>query len=95
MEPGTYKDRVLLENNPYSLVEGMILAGYAIGVHHAFIFIRRGYEIPAANLRNFFPVFERRQQRSPAPNYTWSLRVCGWEGKPDRVSGSPSLAMRP
>jgi NADH-quinone oxidoreductase subunit F len=51
MEPGTYKDRVLLENNPYSLVEGMILAGYAIGVHHAFIFIRRGYETPAANLR--------------------------------------------
>ncbi|HEX9022866.1 MAG TPA: NADH-quinone oxidoreductase subunit NuoF [Geobacteraceae bacterium] len=51
MEPGTYKDRVLLESNPYLLVEGMILAAYAIGVHHAFIFIRRGYETPAANLR--------------------------------------------
>ena len=51
MEPGTYKDRVLLENNPYSLIEGMILACYAIGVHHAFIFIRRGYEQAAANLR--------------------------------------------
>jgi NADH-quinone oxidoreductase subunit F len=51
MEPGTYKDRVLLENNPYSLVEGMVLAGYAIGCARAFIFIRRGYETPAANLR--------------------------------------------
>jgi NADH-quinone oxidoreductase subunit F len=51
MEPGTYKDRVLLESNPYSLIEGMVLAGYAIGVAHAFIFIRRGYEGPAANLR--------------------------------------------
>lgn len=51
MEPGTYKDRVLLEANPYSLVEGMILASYAIGVRHAFIFIRRGYEQAAANLR--------------------------------------------
>jgi NADH-quinone oxidoreductase subunit F len=51
MEPGTYKDRVLLEHNPYSLVEGMILAGYALGVTHAFIFIRRGYETAAANLR--------------------------------------------
>ncbi|HSC71316.1 MAG TPA: NADH-quinone oxidoreductase subunit NuoF [Candidatus Methylomirabilis sp.] len=51
MEPGTYKDRALLEANPYSLVEGMVLAGYAIGVSHAFIFIRRGYERPAANLR--------------------------------------------
>ena len=51
MEPGTYKDRVLLEANPYSLVEGMALASYAIGVRHAFIFIRRGYEQAAANLR--------------------------------------------
>jgi NADH-quinone oxidoreductase subunit F len=51
MEPGTYKDRVLLESNPYLLVEGMILTAYAIGVEHAFIFIRRGYETPAANLR--------------------------------------------
>ena len=51
MEPGTYKDRVLLEANPWSLVEGMLLAAYALGVRHAFIFIRRGYEAPAANLR--------------------------------------------
>ncbi|WP_459814686.1 NADH-quinone oxidoreductase subunit NuoF [Geotalea toluenoxydans] len=52
MEPGTYKDRVLLEANPYSLIEGILLACYAIGVHHAFIFIRRGYETAAANLRH-------------------------------------------
>ena len=51
MEPGTYKDRVLLESNPYSLIEGMTLAAYAIGCRHAFIFIRRGYETAAANCR--------------------------------------------
>ena len=51
MEPGTYKDRILLEANPYSLVEGITLACYALGVRHAFIFIRRGYEQAAANLR--------------------------------------------
>ncbi len=50
MEPGTYKDRILLEANPYSLLEGMLLACFAIGVRHAFIFIRRGYEQAAANL---------------------------------------------
>ena len=50
MEPGTYKDRVLLENNPYSLIEGMTLACYALGVRHAFIFIRKGYERAADNL---------------------------------------------
>ena len=51
MEPGTCKDRILLEANPYSLVEGIILAAYAIGVRQAFIFIRRGYEQAAANLQ--------------------------------------------
>ena len=51
MEPGTYKDRVLLESNPHLLVEGMALACYALGVGHAFIFIRRGYELAADNLR--------------------------------------------
>jgi len=51
MEPGTFKDRVLLEANPWSLVEGIILACYAIGVSHAFIFIRRGYETAAGNVR--------------------------------------------
>jgi len=51
MEPGTYKDRVLLESNPHLLVEGMALACYALGVQHAFVFIRRGYEQAADNLR--------------------------------------------
>jgi len=50
MEPGTYKDRILLEKNPYLLIEGMALASYALGVEHAFIFIRRGYEQAAENL---------------------------------------------
>jgi NADH-quinone oxidoreductase subunit F len=51
MEPGTYKDRVLLEQNPWLLIEGMALTCYALGVKHAFIFIRRGYEQAAATLR--------------------------------------------
>jgi len=51
MEPGTYKDRVLLENNPYQMVEGLILAAYVLEVSHAFIFVRRGYETPVKNLR--------------------------------------------
>lgn len=51
MEPGTYKDRVLLEQNPCLLIEGMALACYALGVEHAFVFIRRGYELAASHLR--------------------------------------------
>ena len=51
MEPGTYKDRILLEKNPHLLIEGMALACYALGAEHAFVFIRRGYEQAAENLR--------------------------------------------
>ncbi|RMD98886.1 MAG: NADH-quinone oxidoreductase subunit F, partial [Calditrichaeota bacterium] len=34
-EPGTFKDRVILEENPHMLIEGMILASYAINAKHA------------------------------------------------------------
>jgi NADH-quinone oxidoreductase subunit F len=43
MEPGTFKDRVLIETNPHVLLEGMVLAGYAMEMTEAFIFIRREY----------------------------------------------------
>lgn len=39
-EPGTFKDRLLIENDPHQLIEGMILASYALGVHRAFIYSR-------------------------------------------------------
>lgn len=39
-EPGTFKDRLLIERDPHQLIEGMILASYAIGAHLAFIYCR-------------------------------------------------------
>jgi NADH-quinone oxidoreductase subunit F len=39
-EPGTFKDRLLIEHDPHQLIEGMILASYAIGAHYAFIYCR-------------------------------------------------------
>ncbi len=39
-EPGTFKDRQLIERDPHQLLEGMILAAYAIGCHHSYIYIR-------------------------------------------------------
>jgi NADH-quinone oxidoreductase subunit F len=39
-EPGTFKDRELMERNPHLLVEGMILAGYAIGSNQGYIYFR-------------------------------------------------------
>src|SRR5437667_4374535 len=43
MEPGTFKDRVLFEINPHILIEGMVLAGYGMGMTEGFVFIRREY----------------------------------------------------
>lgn len=42
-EPGTFKDRVILEENPHMLIEGMILSSYAINAKHAYIYIRGEY----------------------------------------------------
>jgi NADH-quinone oxidoreductase subunit F len=39
-EPGTFKDRMIMERDPHRLVEGVIIASFATKVHHAFIYIR-------------------------------------------------------
>ncbi len=49
-EPGTFKDRAILTRNPHLLLEGMIIASYAVGIHSAFIYIRGEYEAIARRL---------------------------------------------
>lgn len=44
MEPGTFKDRYLLEGNPHQLIAGMIIAAYAIGAQKSYIFLRWAYK---------------------------------------------------
>jgi NADH-quinone oxidoreductase subunit F len=44
MEPGTFKDRYLLEGNPHQLIAGMIIAAYAIKARKAYIFLRWAYK---------------------------------------------------
>ncbi|HEX9117859.1 MAG TPA: NADH-quinone oxidoreductase subunit NuoF [Anaerolineae bacterium] len=39
-EPGTFKDRLIVERDPHSILEGVIIASYALGVHRAFVYIR-------------------------------------------------------
>ncbi len=42
-EPGTFKDRLILERNPHLLIEGMVISGYAIGAEYGFIYLRGEY----------------------------------------------------
>src|SRR5262249_18596932 len=47
-EPGTFKDRYLMERDPHALIEGMIISARAIGSHFGFVYIPRQYGQPWA-----------------------------------------------
>ncbi len=44
MEPGTFKDRFLMEGNPHQFLEGMIIAAHTVGADVGWIFLRRAYK---------------------------------------------------
>lgn len=50
MEPGTFKDRLLMESDPHLLIEGMITASYAIQATTGYIFLRGEYTVAEENL---------------------------------------------
>lgn len=50
MEPGTFKDRLLIEADPHQLIEGMIISAYAIEADVAFVFLRYAYSVAAERL---------------------------------------------
>jgi NADH-quinone oxidoreductase subunit F len=50
-EPGTFKDRWILEHSPHQLLEGMLLASYALRVRHAFAYIRGEFDLPLRRLQ--------------------------------------------
>ncbi|MGH8600053.1 MAG: NADH-quinone oxidoreductase subunit NuoF [Burkholderiales bacterium] len=50
MEPGTFKDRLLLEGDPHQLIEGMIISAYAVQADVAYIFLRWAYQLAAQRL---------------------------------------------
>jgi NADH-quinone oxidoreductase subunit F len=51
-EPGTFKDRVLMEGDPYSLIESMIIAGFATGCERGYLYIRGEYPLATDLLGN-------------------------------------------
>jgi NADH-quinone oxidoreductase subunit F len=51
MEPGTFKDRMLLEGDPHQIIEGVIASAYAIEAEQAFIFIRWAYKLAVKRLQ--------------------------------------------
>ncbi|GAB7105649.1 hypothetical protein JCM4814A_39630 [Streptomyces phaeofaciens JCM 4814] len=51
-EPGTFKDRVLMEGDPYALVEAMTIAAYATGAHRGYLYLRGEYPRALRRMRH-------------------------------------------
>ena len=51
-EPGTFKDRVLMEQDPFALVEAIAIAAYATGCEQAFIYVRAEYPLAHERLQH-------------------------------------------
>lgn len=51
-EPGTFKDRLILEGDPHSVIEGMAICGYAVGASKGFVYIRGEYRQSIERLEN-------------------------------------------
>jgi len=49
-DPGAFMDRALLEGNPHSILEGLIIGGYAIGAHEGYVYVRQEYPLAVENI---------------------------------------------
>lgn len=65
-EPGTFKDRYILHQDPHQLVEGMVISAFAVGAHTAFIYIRE--EFPEAAKIVEGAIAEARARNFVGPN---------------------------
>ncbi|MFW5714773.1 MAG: complex I 51 kDa subunit family protein [bacterium] len=51
-EPGTFKDRYIMENTPFLMIEGMTIAAYAVGAHKGYVYIRGEYPSVAETIKS-------------------------------------------
>ena len=63
-EPGTFKDRLILEGDPHKLIEGMLIAGFAVGAHIAVLYIY-GVSTPCPFSASKLPL------PMPGPTVSW------------------------
>jgi bidirectional [NiFe] hydrogenase diaphorase subunit len=59
-DPGAYMDRTLMESDPHRVLEGMAIAGYAVGADQGFVYVRGEYPIAAKRLERAIRAAERR-----------------------------------
>jgi bidirectional [NiFe] hydrogenase diaphorase subunit len=59
-DPGAYMDRALMESDPHRVLEGMAIAGYAVGADQGFLYVRGEYPVAAQRLEKAIRAAERR-----------------------------------
>ncbi|MCS5960764.1 NADH-quinone oxidoreductase [Klebsiella pneumoniae subsp. pneumoniae] len=84
MEPGTYKDRLLMEQLPHLLVEGMLISAFALKAYRGYIFLRGEYIEAAQHLRRAIAGSHRSgsvgEKTSSAPGLTSSCSCTPGQG---------------
>jgi len=81
-EVGTFKDRYILEKDPFTLIEGMLIAGYAIGAGQGYIYLRAEYHYLLDHLQN---AIEQVKQKGLMDGFGLEIRegtgayICGEE----------------
>lgn len=59
-DPGAFMDRMLLESYPYRVIEGMIIAAYAVGIHQGYFYIRAEYPLAVKRIREALKICKER-----------------------------------
>ncbi len=74
-EPGTFKDRVIMEEDPFAVIESMTIAGVAIGAQEGYLYIRGEYPVATDRLRRAMSISPRElAARSESDGFRNQLR---------------------
>lgn len=93
-EPGTCKDRDILRHEPHKLLEGILLAGFAIGAHTAYIYIRGEFYNESSNLqRAVDEAYEKGLLGKNAANSGWDMDVYVHRGAGAYICGEESALL--
>ncbi len=93
-DPGAFMDRVILESDPHRVLEGMIIAGYAIDAHEGFIYTRAEYPLAIERLKTALAQAEKLGflgDRILGSNYSLDIKIA--EGAGAFVAGESTALM--
>jgi NADH-quinone oxidoreductase subunit F len=90
-EPGTFKDRWILEHAPHLLVESMLITSYALGVRHAFVYIRGEFDLPWRRIQAAIDeAYAAGYLGKPVPGSDFALDIVVYRGAGSYVCGEAS-----